>query len=171
MTQPMEIERRWMVTGWPETGTLLKEEAMKQGYVTVDPAVRIREGSLLSPEGTPVKTVCMLCFKQGGGIARQEIEFPIPSERFEQLETFIGLPLITKIRRTYELADGAHLEVNRVDQGLPSEFWYAEVEYSTVEEARAWDPAAVGLSDYLADDITEQPGKSMSAYWAETRLK
>lgn len=171
MSQPMEIERRWMVAGWPETGTLLKEEAMKQGYITVDPSVRIREGSLLSPEGKPLKTISMLNFKQGHGIARQEIEFQIPPERFEELETFIGLPLITKLRRTYELADGSHLEVNLVDQGMPSEFWYAEVEFSSVEDARAWNPDAVGLADYLSDDITEQPGKSMAVYWSETRLK
>ncbi len=136
MSQPMEIERRWMVAGWPETGTLLKEEAMKQGYITVDPSVRIREGSLLSPEGKPLKTISMLNFKQGHGIARQEIEFQIPPERFEELETFIGLPLIT-----------------------------------SVEDARAWNPDAVGLADYLSDDITEQPGKSMAVYWSETRLK
>ena len=50
-----------------------------------------------------------------------------------------------------------------------TEFWYAEVEYPTVEAARSWQPAAVGLADYLSDEVTDQPGQSMGAYWEQTR--
>jgi len=167
----VEIERRWMVSGWPDQGILCKEESMRQGYVTTVPAVRIREEVLLSADGVPENTVFMLCFKSGDSIVRQEIEFPIEPERFDQLEAFIGLPLIVKIRRTYELPDGSHLEVNHVDEGMPTEFWYAEIEFDSVETARAWQAESVGLADYLADDITDQPGQSMAAYWEETRLK
>ena len=39
----MEIERKWMVQGWPEGYPLRKEEEMRQGYVSVRPTVRIRE--------------------------------------------------------------------------------------------------------------------------------
>ena len=67
------------------------------------------------------------------------------------------------------LPDGAVLEVNHVDEGQPTEFWYAEVEYPTVEAARSWQPAAVGLADYLNDEVTDQPGQSMGAYWEQTR--
>ena len=51
----------------------------------------------------------------------------------------------------------------------PTEFWYAEVEYPTVEAARSWQSAAVGLADYLSDEVTDQPGQSMGAYWEQTR--
>ena len=65
----MEIERKWMVNGWPE-GLALKEEfAMRQGYISVRPTVRIREEAL-----TGGKTHYVLCFKSGGGLAREEIE-------------------------------------------------------------------------------------------------
>ena len=56
-----------------------------------------------------------------------------------------------------------------MDEGQPTEFWYAEVEYPTVEAARNWQPAAVGLADYLSDEVTDQPGQSMGAYWEQTR--
>ena len=46
------------------------------------------------------------------------------------------------------MPDGLTLEVNCVDKGLPTAFWYAEVEYKTEAQALAWDPAAVGLGDY-----------------------
>ena len=112
----------------------------------------------------------VLCFKSGSGLAREEIERDIDPELFNDLETkIIGRPLIRKLRRSYLLPDGAVLEVNHVDEGQPTEFWYAEVEYPTVEAARSWQPAAVGLADYLSDEVTDQPGQSMGAYWEQTR--
>ena len=73
----MEIERKWMVNGWPEGGNFpalpLKEEfAMRQGYISVRPTVRIREEALKGGE-----TAYILCFKSGSGLAREEIERPI----------------------------------------------------------------------------------------------
>ena len=38
-----------------------------------------------------------------------------------------------------------------------------------MEQARAWQPEAVGLADYLNDEVTDQPGQSMGAYWEQTR--
>lgn len=169
---PVEIERRWMVGGWPKDFgfPLLKEEAMRQGYVTVKPAVRIREESLQHTSDTTGGTAFMLCLKSGTGLVRKEVEFPIDKQYFDRIEDLIGLPLIVKMRRTYVLPDGAHLEVSRVDEGLPSEFWYAEVEFDTAEAAEAWKADAVGLGAYLSNEITDQPGQSMAAYWAQTRL-
>ena len=187
----MEIERKWMVTGWPAGVPLLKEEEMRQGYVSVKPTVRIREekllsvqkanagdGSLVAEDGA-AETACsesaalkdefILCFKSKGRLSRKEIEFPISEEHFRELEDLIGFPLIPKLRRTYQLPDGHHLEVNHVDEGAPTEFWYAEVEFGSEAEARAFDPATIGLGDYLSDDVTEQPGQSMGAYWETTR--
>ena len=167
----MEIERKWMVNGWPEGAGFpempLKEEfAMRQGYISVRPTVRIREEAR-----TGGGTDYILCFKSGGGLAREEIERPIDKELFDDLETkIIGRPLIPKLRRSYLLPDGLVLEVNHVDEGQPTEFWYAEVEYGSVEQARGWDPASCGLADYLNDDVTDQPGQSMGEYWVQTRL-
>ena len=193
----MEIERKWMVTGWPEGCPLLKEEEMRQGYVSVKPTVRIREEKLLvsecmekanagdesattdaasddraaAPVSAALKDDFILCFKSKGRLSRKEIEFPISEEHFRELEDLIGLPLIPKLRRTYQLPDGHHLEVNHVDEGAPTEFWYAEVEFGSEAEAWAFDPATVGLGQYLSDDVTEQPGQSMGAYWETTRLQ
>lgn len=162
----MEIERKWMVQGWPSLPLpLLMEQKMRQGYFTVVPTVRIREEHTVGGE-----TEYILCFKSGSGIAREELETAVPEDFFRRFEKMIGHPLIPKVRRTYLLPDGNHLEVNHVDEGLPTEFWYAEVEYRSVEAARSWDPDSVGLKDYLNDDVTDKPGESMGAYWIKTRL-
>ena len=69
----MEIERKWMVNGWPEGENLpalpLKEEfAMRQGYISVRPTVRIREEALKGGE-----TAYILCFKPASGLEAEDI--------------------------------------------------------------------------------------------------
>ena len=161
----MEIERKWMVKGWPEKPfPLLFEYRMRQGYLSVTPTVRIREESRSGGD-----TDYILCFKSSGTLARKEIELSISEDKFRQLEDLIQLPLIPKIRRTYLLPDGSHLEVNHVDEGQKTEFWYAEIEFPTVEAALSWKPEDADLSAYLNDEVTGQPGQSMGAYWVQTR--
>ena len=166
---PMEIEKKWIVNGWPMADLpLLKREYMRQGYLSVEPTVRIRQETRMEESGT---TEYILCFKSKGTLARQEIEFPISGTHFEQLEEMIGLPLIPKERRTYALPGGLELEVNHVDEGQPTEYWYAEVEFSSVEEAEKFSAEAAGLADYLDNDVTEVPGQTMGSYWLRTRCQ
>lgn len=164
---PLEIERKWIVSGWPEEEfPLLKDEFMLQGYVSVEPTVRIREERAVGKQ-----TRYMLCFKnRGNGLTRKETEFPVEKEQFEALEDIIGLPLVPKSRRTYLLPGGEHLEVNRVDEGAPTAFSYAEIEFATEEIALAFDPASAGLGAYLCYEVTNVPGQTMGAYWRRNRL-
>ena len=163
----MEIERKWMVTGWPQAGyPLISEQRMRQGYVSVSPTVRIREEAM--KDG---KTEYVLCFKSSGGLARKEIEMAVPKDKFLELEDLIGRPLIPKVRRTFLLPDGLKLEVNHVDEGLPTEFWYAEIEYGSIEQAKAWTPSDTYLCTFLSDEVTLDPSQTMGAYWVRTRLQ
>lgn len=185
MATPLEIERKWMVSGWPEHNEddqpegglrlpLLVTLDMAQGYVTTKPTVRIRSGKVLfSADGDPVgEEHYKICFKSkstGSGLSRKELEFYIDEEEFRKLEEFIALPLIHKVRKTYVLPDGKRLEVSHVDEGLPTEFWYAEVEFDSEEEAVSWTPSSVGLENYLKNEVTREKGQSMAAYWRDTR--
>ena len=169
---PLEIERKWMVSGWPQTDLpLLFEQNMKQGYVTVRPTVRIREENTIVSNDAhhPVQDSYVLCFKSKGLLTRKEIEIDITKEKYEQLEDLIGLPLIDKKRRTYALSNGLKLEVNQVDAGQPTAFWYAEIEFHNEEEAKAYNPQTDHLENFLIDDVTGKPGQSMGAYWEATR--
>ena len=160
----MEIERKWMVAGWPRELELLSRFEMEQGYVSVKPTVRIRREAETGGE-----THLILCFKGEGTLSREEIETEIDADLFDRLARLIGQPLIAKTQRRYGLPGGLVLEVNRVDEGLPTEFWYAEVEFSTEAEALAWQPEG-DLAAYLSDEVTGKPGQSMGAYWKRTRL-
>ena len=64
----MEIERKWLIGGFPQNLPLVCEAAVRQGYVATAPVVRIRESV---QEGA---ARYVLCFKGKGTLAR-----PIPS--------------------------------------------------------------------------------------------
>ena len=115
----MEIERKWLVNGWPKGLRPEHIYTMEQGYLALRPTtVRIRREA--ERGGT---TAYILCFKSKGGLVREEIELPIDETLFERLRALIGLPLIRKERRDYLLPDGQTLEVNEVDAGAPSSFF------------------------------------------------
>ncbi len=160
----MEIERKWMVQGWPEGLACTKSYRMEQGYISVRPTVRIRREA---QDGGP--TALVLCFKSAGGLCREEVETEISPELFDRLAGLIGKPLVPKVRRNYALPGGLTLEVNAVDAGRPTGFCYAEVEFPTEAAALAWRPADAGLAGYLTDEVTGVPGASMGAYWLRTR--
>lgn len=160
----MEIERKWFVSGWPEGLAAEHIFDMDQGYISVRPTVRIRREAERGGE-----TAHILCFKGKGRLAREEIETEIDETLFARLEALIGCPLIRKERRDYRLCDGRTLEVNSVDEGSPTAFFYAEVEFDSEEAARAWSASDVGLGAYLTDEVTEKKGVSMGAYWEQTR--
>ena len=158
----MEIERRWLVDGWPE-GAPAEVWHMEQGYFAVRPAVRIRREARV---GGPVQYV--LCFKGRGGLAREEIELPVEEKDYARLITLLSGPMIQKEQRRYPLPGGLTLEVSSVDPALDSGFFYAEVEFPDEDAARAWAPPEPWAA-YLSRETTGQPGESMAAYWARTR--
>ena len=154
----MEIERKWLIGRFPAGLPLLRVASVRQGYISVRPAVRIRES--VSRTGSRWE----LCFKGKGTLAREEVETDISRELFDRLTAFTGTDLVTKEYRVYALPGGEELEVSLVDAGQPTAFFYAEVEFPTVEAARAFVPP-----DFLGEEKTESPDFSMSAYWQATR--
>lgn len=158
----MEIERRWLVEGWPAL-TPSAVLQMDQGYFAVRPAIRIRREAVLGGE-----TRYVLCFKGGAGLAREEVEVDVDEGRYLRLMAMLSGPMIEKEQRRYPLPGGLTLEVNQVDPALESGFYYAEVEFDTEAAALAWTPPEA-LTAYLSPEVTGQPGESMAAYWASTR--
>ena len=160
----MEIERRWLVEGWPGGAPAAVLE-MDQGYLAVRPAVRIRREALRGGE-----TRYVLCVKGGAGLAREEVELPLSPADYHRLKALLSGPMIEKEQRRYPLPGGLTLEVNRVDPALDTGFFYAEVEFPGEAAARAWAPPAEWAA-YLSHETTGVPGESMAAYWARTRPK
>ena len=154
----MEIERKFLIDKFPEGLQLKEESTMYQGYISVMPTVRIRKK--VSEKGTSYK----MTIKSQGEMVRHEVEFDIPENKYNELqEVFCPNPII-KLKRNYILPDGKVLECNLVDEGSETEFMYAEIEFSSVEEAESYS-----LPDFLNTEVTYDNSYKMNNYWRRTR--
>jgi adenylate cyclase len=150
----MEIERKFLIDRFPDNLTLIFEAVVHQGYISVDPVVRIRS---MEQAG---ELDYVLCFKGEGTLVREEIEISITEEKFLALKKLLKAPMIRKDYRVYQLPNGLKLECNLVDKGEPDEFMYAEVEFDTIEHALSFKPPS-----FLGKDVTEVGSYAMAAYW------
>ena len=148
-----EIERKFALSAFPDI-PCSAVSYMEQGYLCTDPVVRIRSDK--SGEQTGYR----LCVKGTGGLKRREIELALTQDVFEELRALLPVPLIRKELRRYPLPGGLTLECSRVDEGEPTEFFYAEVEFPTIEAANSFTPPA-----FLGKELTDVPNSSMSDYW------
>ena len=64
----MEIERKWLIDGFPAGLPLLKEARVRQGYISTAPVVRIRES--VNADGCR----CVLCFKGEGTLRGRRLK-------------------------------------------------------------------------------------------------
>ena len=69
----MEIERKWMVAGWPQGLDCTEEYRMDQGYFSVRP-----HGAHPAGGAAGRRYPYVLCFKGAGTLAREEIETDMP---------------------------------------------------------------------------------------------
>lgn len=149
----VEIERKWLMDAFP-TLPYEKEYTTEQGYLSFGPAVvRIRRYM-----DAPAKA-CVLTIKGGGTLARTEVETPLTADQYEALLPLLAAPSARKKTRLYPLPGGLTLECSLVDEGEPTAFYYAEVEFDSIEAAQAFMPPP-----WLGREVTEEPGHSMAAY-------
>lgn len=155
----MEIERKFLTDGFPAL-PVLSEATMLQGYLCCAPVVRIRSRK------TAEKTDYKLCFKGKGTLVREEIELPIDADTFQRLCALLPGALIQKQWKSYRLDNGLVLECSLVDGDTPQAFYYAEVEFSSQQQASEFVPPV-----FLGKEVTEDPSYSMNSYWLRTRLQ
>lgn len=157
----MEIERKFLLSALPDIAPS-KHIEIFQGYVSIDPEVRIRSYEVLEGEDAGHKDY-KLTIKGNGSLSRKEIETYINEDFFYGVAAFIGLPLIHKDYRKYIL--GGHiLECSIVDSGADTSFIYGEVEFPSEEAAKAYDWPFDGAVDVTLDDSFK-----MKNYWNRTR--
>ena len=156
----LEIERKFMIKHFPEHLPLLRSAYVEQGYVSAEPEVRIRHGI----DELTRKENYTLTIKGEGTLSRQEIETDVEKDFYDEVVAFINKPMITKKYRCY-LFEGYHLEVSLVDEGMEHEFCYAEIEFSSEQEANAFVKP-----EFLGEEVTQEEDGKMITYWMKTRF-
>lgn len=149
-----EIERKFLIDGFPKDLPLLEQATVWQGYISTSPVVRIRK------KQTDTNASYRLCFKGEGTLVRKEIEMDISAEQFEALSFLLKVPCIRKDFRVYALPDGWRLECSLVEADTKDAFYYAEVEFPSVEQAENFIPPA-----FLGEEKTQDGNFTMSAFW------
>lgn len=158
----MEIERKFLINGFPQHLPLLSSQQVSQGYLCTNPEIRIRH---IFP-AMKDESAYVLCFKSDGDLCREEIELTLSRKQYKALKSLIPGPFIEKIFQRYQLPDGHILQCSIVDPLKASCFMYAEVEFKTVEEACAFIPVAE-----LNPEVTSDSWYKMKNYWGRRSFR
>ena len=166
----MEIERKFLMDKMPTELTPLECYQIEQGYLSINPEVRIRRKKDRTDESYKIT------IKSDGDLAREEIEMKIDYYQYAKLKEMINLPMIQKDYYIYRIRLPRDKRINEytihdlefsiVDKGTPNEFMYAEIEFFDEEDANEYIP------DYfLGKEVTYDPNYKMKNYWVRTRLE
>lgn len=125
----MEIEKKFLIKELPNL-SLYEKKHLTQGYLCVNPVVRVRE------EGDKY----FLTYKGKGLMAREEANLPLTKESFEHLIKKADGKIIMKTRYLIPF-DPYTIELD-VFEGAHAPLIMAEVEFPSIEEANAFIPPA-----------------------------
>lgn len=133
----MEIERKYLVHNLPANYASYPCRQLEQGYLCKEPVVRIRQDN----------EQFELTYKSKGLLAREEINMPLTQEAYEHLREKVDGNLITKKR--YLIPYGQYMIELDVFEGTLAPLIFAEVEFSSLEEAEAFS-----APDWFGEDVT-----------------
>lgn len=142
----MEIERKFLIKNLPEALESYPCYQIEQAYLCTDPVLRIRRKN----------EQYILTYKGPGFLVREEHEFPLKGESYQQLLKKAEGNLIKKMR--YKIPYGNHtIELDVFDPPF-APLVLAEVEFSTEEEAEAFQ-----CPNWFGEDVTYDPAYTNAA--------
>lgn len=125
----VEIERKFLVPDLPSDLDSYPYKEFEQGYLSVDPVLRIRQES----------DDYVVTYKGGGFLERAEYNMPLTKEAYCHLRTKTDGIIITKRRYRIPYGDGLTIELDVFSGDLDS-LILAEVEFESKEEADSFVP-------------------------------
>lgn len=167
----LEIERKFIMQGFPEEILaqeeleayglkLIRQVAIEQGYLSVEPEVRLHGARDLQSGEENFR----LTLKGNGDLSRTELITDVTRDFYGNAKKMLPGKMIEKLYRKYQFGK-LILEVCHVDEGLESEFYYGEIEFESEEEARAFE-----APEWLGKEVTYDENYKMKNFWKRTRL-
>lgn len=155
----MEIERKFLFDKIPKELSIVKKYYVEQGYLSIEPEVRIRK------KQSDSEALYIICIKSNGELIREEVEINIPQGQYNTLKNIIDKEFITKEFYEFKLYDGNILEFSIVDKEMATEFMYGEVEFMSVEDANNFK-----VPEFFGQEVTYDKDYKMKNYWKKTRI-
>ena len=156
----LEIERKFLMDGFPIGLEIISEVDIEQGYVSTEPEVRIRK----AVDRNTGREEFRMTLKGEGTLTRNEIETSITSDFYYDTVDFLEVNMIQKDYKKYKLGQWK-FEVAHVDPGTDNAFFYGEIEFPTEEDAKDFI-----VPNYFGREITFNEDYKMKNYWKRTRL-
>lgn len=157
----MEIERKWLISSIPEL-TIATHKYLDRIYLAVNRTANVNtiiNETRLTRYGDGRRD--RITYKDGGLLVRTEIETDlVDGSMFDQLVNELHVKPIHKEHYIDEVNDIVFAIVDN------SDFIYAEKEFETEEEAKAYE---FPYPEVLIRDITYDPDYKMANYWLRTR--
>lgn len=135
----MEIERKFIPKDLPEDLTQFKYHKIEQAYLNTAPVVRIRRQD----------DEYYLTYKGGGMMSRKEYNLPLDRESYEHLREKADGNIITKTRYLIPINDDSLTAELDIFEGKFAGMLLVEVEFSSVEQADAFQKP-----DWFGEDVT-----------------
>lgn len=146
----VEIERKFLVdtTRLPVTLRTSDGKCLVQGYMSAEPAVRVR----IADAGTP-HAQAWLTIKGKGLVTRSEFEYAIPADDAEQLLTLCAYSLI---KTRYKILVGNHTWELDEFMGPHTGLYLAEIELDSEDESFV-------MPEWVTTEVTLDPRYSNAA--------
>lgn len=160
----MEIERKWLFNSIaaPQGTPVIGEYFYKQAYISTNPEVRIRARRVAGEDSFTYA----LCIKSKGTIERIEVQKELNENEFNELMIVGNISdddFICKHFYRY-IVDRHELTLGAADIGKPTEFFYGEIEFNSVEDAENFV-----APQWFGQEVTDNPNYKMSNFWERTR--
>ena len=141
MSNPIEIERKYLIPALPKDIECYDYKDIEQGYLNTNPVVRIRRSN----------ETYTLTYKGSGLMMREEYNLPLNKESFYHLREKADGRMITKRRYLipYHMDEKEYLIELDVFGGDLKPLLLAEVEFQSEEEANSFVPP-----DWFGEDVT-----------------
>lgn len=138
----MEIERKFLVRSLPDHYETCPHASLTQGYVSRDPVIRFRK--IESDKGVVYRKT----MKGRGLAAREEHEWTISREEYEDMRSHVQGKIIEKTRYRIPLENGLTAELD-IFHGTWEGLRIVEVEFPSLEEMNRFTPP-----DWFGEDVT-----------------
>ena len=139
----MEIERKFLADPSALSLDQYSKKEMSQGYISTDPVIRIRRSN----------DSYILTVKSGGLLAHEEFETELTEEQFVRLSAKADGTFLSKTRYLIPYSfSGSELTIELdVFHGALKGLIYAEVEFDSIEAAKAFTPPSWFLREVTED--------------------
>lgn len=134
-----EIERKFLIKDMPDLSKALKAEHIIQGYLCIDPVIRLRKSD----------DNYYMTYKSKGLLKRVEYNMELNKEAFDDLIKKCEGKIINKTRYEFSLSDGNYTAQCDIFEGEYRGLNLVEVEFDSEESANDFR-----APDWFGEEVT-----------------